>query len=189
MIKRTYTEFDVRRDAAWPSGFAPEDHMPAEIRRAERLRARETGYRLAESLIAHGAPVDVAALLMPVPYEERSPERRWTVRVEEATLAGDTRRCSMPVRGCRRHGDTLEWRYGGWRCRVAKCQGYQYAKRQRRHCDQPRVAVIDYPSGHRRRVCAGHLASERAVWAEAAEDVTIRVTQCRVAGEAAGVIG
>lgn len=186
MIKWSYTDADVRNDAAWPRGFAPEEQMPPEIRRAERLRSRETGYRLAESLIAHGAPVETVALLMAVPHEERTPERQWAVRVAEAELAGDTGVCSMPVRGCREHGDTLEWRKGQWRCRVPKCRGYQYAKQQRRHCDQPRVAVIDYPSGHQRRVCAGHLASERAVWADAAGDVTIRVTQCLVALDAAG---
>jgi hypothetical protein len=137
MIERGYTDADTRRDAAWPRGFAPEDNMPPEIRRAERLRSRETGYRLAESLIAHGVPVETAALLMTVPREERTPERQWAVRVQEAELAGDTRVCSMPVRGCRTHGDTLEWRAGQWRCRVAKCRGYQHAKAQRRHCDFP----------------------------------------------------
>ncbi|GAA5109277.1 hypothetical protein [Haloechinothrix salitolerans] len=175
MIKRGYTDVDVRNDAAWPRGFAPEEQMPPEIRRAERLRGRETGYRLAESLIAHGVPVETAALLMAVPHEERSEQRQWTVRVQEAELAGDTRLCSMPVRGCREHGDTLVWRAGQWRCRVPKCRGYRPAKHQRRHCDHRAVAVIDYPSGHQRRVCAGHLASERAVWADAPEGVTIRV--------------
>lgn len=172
----TYTDADVRLDAAWPRGFAPEDNMPPEIRRAERLRSRETGYRLAESLIASGAPVETAALLMAVPGGERTPERQWAVRVAEAELAGDTRVCSMPVRGCRAHGDTLEWRKGQWRCRDPKCCGYRDATQQRRHCDQPRVAVIDYPSGHQRRVCAGHLVSERAVWADAPQDAKIRVT-------------
>ncbi|HEU0087331.1 MAG TPA: hypothetical protein VFQ77_06750 [Pseudonocardiaceae bacterium] len=176
MIKRSYTDADVRNDAAWPRGFAPEEQMPDEIRRAERLRGRETGYRLAESLIAHGVPVETAALLMAVPHEERSEQRRWAVRVEEAELAGNTRVCSMPVRGCREHGDTLEWRAGQWRCRVPKCRGFRHAKQQRRHCDLPAVAVIDYPSGHQRRVCAGHLASERALWADAPGDATIRVT-------------
>jgi hypothetical protein len=186
MIKRNYTDADARRDAVWPRGFVPEDNMPREIRRAERLRGRETGYRLAESLIAHGVPVETAALLMAVPHEERTPERRWAVRVAEATLAGNRRVCSMPVRGCRAHGDTLEWRAGQWRCRVAKCRGYQYAKAQRRHCDQRAVAVIDYPSGHQRRVCAGHLVSERAVWADAPEDATIRVTPVLAVLDTAG---
>lgn len=172
-----YSNSDVRRDAAWPRGFAPEDLMPPEIRRAERLRSREAGYRLAESLIAHGAPVEVVALLMTVPYEERYDQRRWAVRVDEARLAGDVRLCAMPVRGCRAHGDTLEWRAGRWRCRVPRCQGHRHLKQQRRHCDQRCVAVIDYPSGYWRRVCAGHLVSERAVWADAPPDVTIRVTE------------
>jgi hypothetical protein len=173
---RTYTKFDARRDADMPRGYAPEDAMPGEIRRTERLRTREVGYRLAESLITHGAPVEVAALLIAVPRHE--PEhRQWTVRVRDAELCGDARVCSMPVRGCRRHGDTLEWRAGEWRCRVPKCRGYRFHKDQRRHCDQPATAVIDYPSGHQRRVCAGHLASERAVWADAPADAaTIRVT-------------
>ena len=181
-----YTDADVRRDATWPRGFAPEDHMPLAIRRAERLRSREIGYRLAESLIAHGAPVDVVALLMAVPREERSEQRRWAVRVREAELAGDVGVCSMPVRGCRAHGDTLVWRAGEWRCWVPKCRGYQCAKQQRRHCDQRRAAVIDYPSGHQRRVCAGHLASECAVWADAPQDATIRVTPFLAALDGAG---
>lgn len=185
MIKRTCTDADVRRDAEWPRGFAPEDHMPPEVRRAERLRGRKTGYRLAESLIAFGVPVETAALLMAVPHQERTEGRRWAVRVEEAELAGDAGVCSMPVRGCRAHGDTLEWRKGEWRCRVPKCRGYQHVKQQRRHCDQPAVAVIDYPSGYQRRVCAGHLTSERAVWDEEPPEVTIRVTEFPVALDAA----
>lgn len=103
-----YTNADVRLDAAWPGGYAPEDHMPPEIRRAKRLRSRESGYRLAESLIAHGVPVEVAALLMAVSHQEQSEQRQWTVRVDEARLAGDVGVCSMPVHGCREHGDTLK---------------------------------------------------------------------------------
>ncbi|SDC20483.1 hypothetical protein [Actinokineospora iranica] len=172
-----YAGSDVRRDAAMPRGFAPEDGMPDEIRRTERLRGREVGYRLAESLIIHGAPAEVAALLIAVPHDEPDAERKWAVRVEDAELCGDRRRCSMPVRGCRHHGDTVAWRYGEWVCRVPKCRGRVARRLQRRHCDLLTVAVIDYPSGHQRRVCAGHLASEQAVWAEApAETPTIRVT-------------
>lgn len=160
-----------------PRGYAPEDNMPGEIRRAERLRSREVGYRLAESLITHGAPAEVAALLIGVPHDEPTPERQWAVRVADAQLCGDRRRCSMPVRGCRRHGDTVVWRFGEWSCRVPKCRGRLARRLQRRHCDLSAVAVIDYPSGHQRRVCAGHLVSERAVWADSPADApTIRVT-------------
>lgn len=174
---RTYTKFDARRDAAMPRGFAPEDNMPGEIRRAERLRSREIGYRLAESLITHGAPADVVALLIAVPHDEPKPERQWAARVEDAQLCGYQRTCSMPVRGCRTHGDTLVWRAGEWACRVPKCRGRLARRLQRRHCDLSAVAVIDYPSGHSRRVCAGHLASEQAVWADTPPDApTIRVT-------------
>ena len=161
--------------------------MPPEIRRAERLRGRETGYRLAESLLAHGAPVETAALLMTVPHDPRSRQRQWALRMDEAELAGDTRLCSMPVRGCREHGDTLAWRADRWRCRVPKCRGYRHAEHQRRHCDQRCVAVIDYPSGHQRRVCAGHLASERALWTDAPEDATIRITPRLTVLDGAGV--
>jgi hypothetical protein len=156
---------DLRRDAAMPAGFAPEDHMPDAIRRTQQLRNREAGYRLAESLITHGAPVEVVASLMAVPHHE-PPARQWAVRVQDAELCGDQRTCSMPVRGCRTHGDTLAWRAGAWRCRVPQCRGHRYANEQRRHCAERAVAVIDYPSGYQRRVCAGHLASERAVWAD-----------------------
>jgi hypothetical protein len=173
----TYRARDVRRDAAMPTGYAPEDAMPDEIRRTERLRTREVGYRLAESLITSGVSPEVAALFIAVPHHV-SQQRQWALRVADAELCGDTRRCCMPVRGCRRHGDTLEWRAGEWRCRVPKCRGFQYPNDQRRHCDQRAVAVIDYPSGHRRRVCAGHLVSEQAVWVDTPADAaTIRVTE------------
>lgn len=182
-----------------PKGFAPEDAMPGEIRRAERLRSREVGYRLAESLITHGAPVEVAALLIGVPGDV--PEsRQWAVRVEDAALCGNRRVCSMPVRGCRTHGDTVVWRFGEWSCRVPKCRGRLARRLQRRHCDLSAVAVIDYPSGHQRRVCAGHLASEQAVWADTPDDApSIRVTPLSIgpaddaadsaADTAAGVTG
>src|SRR5213076_683833 len=61
-----YRDADVRRDAAMPSGFAPEEALPLAVRRAERLRGREAGYRVAEALLRHGAPVEVAAFLMAV---------------------------------------------------------------------------------------------------------------------------
>lgn len=170
-----YTDSDVRRDAAYPAGYAPEELMPLEIRRTERLRGREIGYRLAESLIVHGAPIEAAAQLMAVPHQVRTEDRRWAVRMEEARLCGNLTMCAMPVRGCRDHGDTLAWHKGGWKCQVPKCRGGFWIGEQRRHCDRRCVAVIDYPSGHQRRVCAGHLASERAFWATQPAGATIRV--------------
>lgn len=171
-----YRDRQVRRDAEMPRGYAPEDAMPDAIRRTERLRTREVGYRLAESLITHGASPEVAALLIAVPHHV-SQQRQWAVRLTDARLCGDTRRCGMPVRGCRLHGDTLAWRAGEWRCRVPKCRGSRYPEDQRRHCELRAVAVINYPSGHQRRVCAGHLSSEQAVWEDSPADApTIRVT-------------
>jgi hypothetical protein len=182
---RNYTDRDVRRDADMQRGFAPEDNMPGEIRRTERLRSREIGYRLAESAITTGAPVDVAALLIAVPHDEPKPERQWAARLQDAELCGDQRVCSMPVRGCRMHGDTLVWRAGEWACRVPKCRGRVAHRLQRRHCDLSAVAVIDYPSGHQRRVCAGHLASEQAVWADTPTDApTIQVNALAAIGPA-----
>src|SRR5436189_3748745 len=104
-----YRDADVRRDAAMPSGFAPEEALPLAVRRAERLRGREAGYRVAEALLRHGAPVEVAAFLMAVP-RHLPEQRRQAWREREAELCGDVRVCSMPVQGCRIHGDTLAWR-------------------------------------------------------------------------------
>jgi hypothetical protein len=161
-----------------PREFAPEEQMPADIRRAERIREREAGYQLAEWFVGHGGSVRCAALLLiPLPRNERNPQMQWRVRLEEAILAADTTVCSMPVRGCWTHGDSLEWRAGQWKCRVPKCRGYCQPKKQRRHCESPRVASIEYPSGHRRRLCAGHLLSEQALWADTPPGApTIRVT-------------
>ena len=170
-----YRDVDVRRDAAMPSGFAPEEEFPVAFRRAERLRGREVGYQLAEVLLVHRAPVSAAASLMEVPYHV-PPQRRAPWRAREARLCGDVRVCSMPVQGCRIHGDTLAWRKGAWRCTVPTCRGVRAVNDQRRHCPEPAAALIDYPSGHHRRVCAGHLASERAMWADAPTDATISVT-------------
>ncbi|MEU0531272.1 hypothetical protein [Amycolatopsis tolypomycina] len=172
---RRYRDADVRRDAVMPAGFAPEEALPLVFRRAERLRGREVGYQLAETLLVHGAPVSTAAALMEVPYYVRE-QRRQAWREREARLCGDVRKCSMPVQGCRIHGDTLAWRKGAWRCTVPTCRGQRAVNDQRRHCAEPATALIDYPSGHHRRVCAGHLASEQAVWADAPADATIRVT-------------
>ncbi|MFI5587219.1 hypothetical protein ACIA5G_19375 [Amycolatopsis sp. NPDC051758] len=170
-----YRDTDVRRDAAMPSGFAPEEALPVAFRRAERLQGREVGYRLAEALLVHGAPVSVATSLMEVP-RHLPEQRRQAWRKREARLCGDVRVCSMPVTGCRTHGDTLAWHKGAWRCTVPTCPSERAAKDQRRHCPEPAAALIDYPSGHNRRVCAGHLASERALWADAPAEATIRVS-------------
>ncbi|MGH3517329.1 MAG: hypothetical protein ACRDQ7_07915 [Haloechinothrix sp.] len=119
----------------------------------------------------------MAALLIAVPHDEPKAERQWAVRVQDAELCGDVAVCSMPVRGCGRHVDTVVWRAGEWACRVPKCSCRLARRLQRRHCDLSAVAVIDYTSGHQRRVCAGHLASEQAVWADTPADApTIRVT-------------
>ncbi|WP_329049988.1 hypothetical protein OG738_44050 [Amycolatopsis sp. NBC_01488] len=170
-----YRDADVRRDAAMPSGFTPEAALPPAFRRAERLRSREVGYQLAEALPTHGAPMSVAAALMEVPHHVPA-RRRQAWREREARLCGDARVCSMPVTGCRAHGDTLAWRKGAWRCTVPTCRSVRAVKDQRRHCPEPAVALIDYPSGHHRRLCAGHLVSERTVWAAAPVGATMRVT-------------
>ena len=77
-----YRDVDVRRDAAMPSGFAPEEEFPVAFRRAERLRGREVGYQLAEVLLVHRAPVSAAASLMEVPYHV-PPQRRAPWRTPE----------------------------------------------------------------------------------------------------------
>lgn len=179
-----YSRRDVTRDTQWPPGFAPEEQLPEEVRRAERLRDREIAYLRAEKMIHEGAPPDVAVECLSWPGVQRptepSEDRPWEFDqwVSEASLAGDPEVCSMPVRGCPIHGDSVAWGKVDWRCRMSTCRWFLNAKDQRRHCEFPRVALIDYPSGHRRRVCHGHLASERAYWAAQPPDTTIRVTMC-----------
>ena len=86
---RTYTKLDERRDAAMPRGFAPEDEMPGEIRRTERLRSRGPRYRLAETVVAEGGTADVAALLIAVPHDEPKPDA--TDQPPQCATRGDSR--------------------------------------------------------------------------------------------------
>ena len=86
---RTYTKLDERRDAAMPRGFAPEDEMPGEIRRTERLRSRGPRYRLAETVVAEGGAGEVAALLIAVPHDEPKPDA--TDQPPQCATRGDSR--------------------------------------------------------------------------------------------------
>lgn len=149
-----------------------DDLMPPTAPKAavERVRVSVVGGQLAAMLISHGVAPEDVCLLMPSPRRVRQALRRQQVREQNAALAADEKVCDMPWRGCPAHGDSyLRWsRWRGWRCRKDDC-GYRLPGPEfNRHCDQPSVVVVALPSAPdvRRRLCVGHLESERELEVE-----------------------
>jgi hypothetical protein len=157
---------EAKRGCTVGSVWTPEAGAGTE-RETSTAPADQARMRLAEILVAHGVAAEDVHLMMPPARRLRRALARQRERMREAALAADPAVCSAARGVCPEHGDTLLPALRGTRCSVRGCHRRWRGERWARHCDQPMVAEVEDPAtGRRYRLCAAHLAVERAAVAD-----------------------